>query len=104
MNIAILLSGGTGSRLGEQIPKQYIEVMNRPLIAYCFDALSHSTRIDAICIVAAADWHDYIKKHCEAKKKIIFAKPGRNRQESIYNGLKKAKDYKGNLYNDYIIK
>lgn len=102
MNVAILLSGGTGTRLGEQIPKQYIEVMNRPLIAYCFDALSMSSKIDAICIVAAADWHEYIKEKCGTDKTIIFAEPGRNRQESIYNGLKMIEKSFENVHSVFI--
>lgn len=35
MNIAIILSGGVGSRMGLNIPKQYVMVNKRPVVSYC---------------------------------------------------------------------
>lgn len=52
MNIAVLLSGGTGTRLREDIPKQYIVVCGRPIISYCLERLAAHTQIDAVQIVA----------------------------------------------------
>ena len=52
MNIALILSGGTGLRLGSEIPKQYLEVGGRPVICYSIKTLSLHREIDAIQIVA----------------------------------------------------
>lgn len=87
MNCAIFLSGGTGSRLGNRIPKQYMEVNGKPLLAYSLETLQDSSLIDAVVIVAAEEWRNFIMQSCRAKKEQFFASPGRNRQESIYHAL-----------------
>lgn len=91
MVTALILSGGTGTRLGANIPKQYIEVNNRPIISYCFETLAVSRYIDAIWIVADERWQEYIEQ--KVKPYDIydrfrgFSRPGANRQLSIFNGL-----------------
>ena len=85
MNIALVLAGGTGSRLGADIPKQYIEVGDRMIIDYCLETLDVSEYIDKVWIVADSMWQEYIRK---PRKFTGFALPGKNRQLSIYNGLK----------------
>lgn len=92
MNIAIVLSGGTGTRLGSQIPKQYLEVEGRTIISYCLEVLDQCTQIDAIQIVADDSWHDVIKR-TQMSKFRGFSKPGVNRQLSIFNALEDVKQY-----------
>ena len=92
MNIAIVLSGGTGIRLGSQIPKQYIEVGGKTIISYCLEVLDQCFQIDAIQIVADESWHDVIKKTQMSKFKG-FSKAGINRQLSIFNALEDVKQY-----------
>ncbi len=87
MNIAIVLAGGTGSRMGLDMPKQYIKVNDRPIISYCIDTLTTSCHIDGIQIAADADWRKYISQNINNDKEIGFSKPGLNRQLSIYNAL-----------------
>ncbi len=88
MNYAIVLSGGTGTRLGLDIPKQYYEVNNKPIIGYVIDTLNQSLEVDGIIIVAAAEWQDYLLQQMKGNRKFLgFALPGENRQMSIYNGL-----------------
>ena len=81
MNIAIVLSGGTGTRLGAEIPKQYIRVNGRTIISYCLNVLERCENIDAIQIVADESWHDVIIEDGLSKFKG-FSKPGDNRQLS----------------------
>lgn len=105
MNIALILSGGTGARLGADVPKQYIEVCGNPVIHYCIKRLSEHPGIDAIQIVADSAWHGRIE-NClltadSANKFMGFAVPGANRQLSIYNGLKAIKAYAAD--NDYVL-
>ena len=62
MVIALVLSGGTGSRLGADIPKQYLRVQGRPVLLYCMETLHKSPVIDAVQIVAAQEWQEEIGK------------------------------------------
>ena len=105
MNIALILSGGTGTRMGLDTPKQYIKVNNRPIIAYCIETLSRHHEIDAIQIVAEMQWHDFIKEYLvkfDLEKKFRgFSSPGANRQLSIFNGLKDISRYAGE--DDYVM-
>ena len=85
MNIALVLAGGTGTRLGADIPKQYIKVNGKMIIDYCLETMELSSDIDEVWIIADEMWRPCIKKINKFKG---YACPGRNRQLSIYNGLK----------------
>lgn len=91
MITALILSGGTGTRLGSDIPKQYIKVNDRPVISYCLETIINCRKIDAVRIVAAEAWRDYIVEWLERydvdKKFSGFSNPGENRQLSIFNGI-----------------
>lgn len=88
MNYAIVLSGGVGTRLGLNIPKQYYEVNNKPIIRYVIETMEQSDVVDGMVIVAAPEWQEYVQKQIRKSEKFLgFALPGENRQLSIYNGL-----------------
>ena len=95
MTVAIILSGGTGVRLGGNIPKQYIEVNGRPIIADCIETFEKHPLIDKYIIVAAKEWEQYLLQVIEgmADKFSGFASPGENRQLSIYSGLKLIEEF-----------
>lgn len=97
MAIALILSGGSGTRLGADIPKQYIEIHERSVISYCIEPLSCHEEINGIQIVANEQWHETIKecleKYDRNKKFQGFSTPGENRQLSIYNGLTDVRKY-----------
>lgn len=98
MNIALVLSGGTGTRLGGDIPKQYIKVKGRMLIAYCLNMFAAHSAIDGIFVVAAPEWRDEIINECGrlgiGKAAITgFSDPGRTRQLSILNGIRDIDTY-----------
>lgn len=86
MVYGIILSGGTGVRLGGTIPKQYIEINDRPIIADCIDTFEACEAIDKYVIVAASEWEEYVRGYV-TDKFAGFAMPGENRQLSIYSGL-----------------
>lgn len=96
-NIALLLSGGTGTRMGTDIPKQYLEVGGRPVLSCCIETLSRHSKIDAIQIVAEASWQEKISEWLETadveKKFRGFSLPGENRQLSILHGLEDMHRY-----------
>lgn len=92
MNTALLLSGGTGSRMRTDVPKQYIRVADKMVITYSLETLVNTSVIEKIYIVAAKEWHEEIitdtKQHGICTDKIAgFAAPGISRQSSILNGL-----------------
>ena len=86
MNIALILAGGTGSRVGENIPKQYIIVSGKPIISYCLERVSSFKNINKIHIVADETWQGFIKENFDGEI-AGFSVPGKNRQMSILNGL-----------------
>lgn len=94
MNVALVLAGGTGTRLGEDIPKQYIEVKGKPIIAYVLELFMRHPAVDAIQVVADAQWRDEIDMYAASSDKFRgYSKPGETRQLSIWNGLIDIKEY-----------
>lgn len=96
MNIAIILSGGTGTRMGLSIPKQYIEVAGKPIIEYCLRTLLFHSRIDKIIIGVSDIWLDYVKNCVEqinSETPVYYSKPGETRQGSVINALNVAKEH-----------
>lgn len=103
MNYAIILSGGVGSRLGFDMPKQYYKVGNKPIIQYVMESICNCDLIDGYIIVASKEWHATIlacikeiehtnTEVAERNKFLGFAEPGENRQLSIYHGLVALKE------------
>ena len=106
MNIAILLSGGTGTRLGADIPKQYICVADQMIITYSLKVLLEHPQIDGIVVVAEDEWREIILSDLQqdtqnTEKRITFAVPGITRQFSILNALNYIK-YEWNMETDGI--
>lgn len=60
MNYAIVLSGGIGSRLGLDLPKQYYKVGEKPIIQYVLEQMEENDLIDGYVIIAAKEWQAYI--------------------------------------------
>ncbi|MBP3505371.1 MAG: 2-C-methyl-D-erythritol 4-phosphate cytidylyltransferase [Lachnospiraceae bacterium] len=90
MNIALILAGGSGTRLGGDIPKQYVKVGGKMIISYCLAVFGIHPQIEAIQIVAHREWQEEISRampHTVTEKFKGFSEPGENRQLSIYNGL-----------------
>ena len=105
MKYAIILSGGVGSRMGADIPKQYIEVNGIPVISYCLQTFLSIQTIDGIVIGVAEEWKSYLKGIVETlkpQKNIFYAEPGETRQYSIFNALKVVKEI-GGKDNDLVI-
>ena len=91
MNIAVILSGGSGSRMkGGNIPKQYIEVGGKSIICYCLETFQAHPMIDAIVIVADEKYQEMLDEWMEKgriSKFADYAPSGRTRQHSIYSGI-----------------
>lgn len=97
MLISLILSGGTGNRVGGDVPKQYLNVAGREIISYSIETLSASDDVDMLWIVADDKWKSEVTQianryDIKAKLKGI-SKPGATRQLSIYQGIKDIELY-----------
>lgn len=90
MNTAIIIAGGSGSRMGQDIPKQFINVYDKPIIVYTLEGFQRHPEIDAIEVVCIDGWHEvlwaYAKQFGIDKLKWVVSN-GDTAQESIRNGL-----------------
>ncbi|XME04423.1 IspD/TarI family cytidylyltransferase [Lachnospiraceae bacterium C1.1] len=94
MNVALVLSGGIGTRLASLVPKQYINVSGKMIIIYCLQKLCRHDGIDAIHVVAEKHWWEPILTELPDVSKFKgFSLPGENRQYSILNGLRDISRY-----------
>lgn len=95
MNIALIIAGGTGSRMGQDIPKQFINVYDKPVIIYTLENFQKHPMIDEIYVVCIDGWHDILRAYSKqfniSKLKDIFS-GGKSSQESIKNGIFNLKD------------
>lgn len=92
---AIVVAGGVGNRMNSDIPKQFIDVMGKPIIAYTINSLSKCSLIDEIIVVTLQEYLVYMKDVVDAfgfKKVAKIVCGGSSRQESVYNGLKEVSD------------
>lgn len=90
MIVALLTAAGTGSRMGQDIPKQFMHVENKPVIVHTMEAFQRHPNIDAIIVVTLPAWVEVLKAYaCQFNiTKLKWVVPGgESGQESIYNGL-----------------
>jgi 2-C-methyl-D-erythritol 4-phosphate cytidylyltransferase len=90
MNIALLTAGGTGTRMNNDVPKQFINIDDKPLILYTLARFQTHPSIDSICVVCLDGWHEILKAYSKqygiTKLKWVVS-GGKNGQGSIHNGL-----------------
>jgi len=90
MNIGLLIAGGSGNRMGQDIPKQFMHVDGAPIIIWTLKAFEQHPDIEAIAVVCLRGWEtvlqSYANQFCIKKLKWIF--PGGDTGfESIHNGI-----------------
>lgn len=89
-NIAIIIAGGSGSRMGQDIPKQFINVYDKPILIYTLESFERHPLIDAIEVVCIDGWEQVLQSYAKqfniTKLKWIV-KGGSTGQESIRNGV-----------------
>lgn len=90
MNIAVIIAGGVGSRMGLDIPKQFVNVYDKPVLIYTLESFQNHPMIDYIEVVCIEGWHDvlraYAKQYNITKLKWVV-NGGKTGQESIRNGV-----------------
>ena len=63
MNIALLTAAGASTRMGQDIPKQFLTVNEKPVIAYTMEAFQYHPEIDEILVVCLEDWQPILKAY-----------------------------------------
>ena len=98
MNIALIIAGGKGVRMNQEIPKQFLTVNEKPVIVYTMEAFQKHADIDAIAVVCIAGWENilsaYARQYGITKLKHIFP-GGENGQGSIRNGVYELEKHYG---------
>ena len=95
MTVALLTAAGSGTRMGQDIPKQFMHVENKPVIIHTLEAFQNHPSIDAIVVVTIPTWTDVFKAYAAQFNitKLRWVVPGGDSgQESIYNGLAALKE------------
>lgn len=95
-NIVILTAGGVGSRMHNNIPKQFLTVDNKPIIIYTLEAFQNHPNIDCILVACLQGWEQILAAYAtqyEIDKLKYIVPGGRTGQESIYNCLCKIKEF-----------
>ncbi len=95
MNTAIVIAAGVGQRTGQCVPKQFINVLDKPIIAYTLEKFQKSKTIDSIGVVCLKGWEEVLKVYAQQYgiAKLEWVVPGgSSSQESIYIGLKYLED------------
>lgn len=95
MNVAVIIAGGTGSRMHMDIPKQFINIYDKPVIIYTLEGFQKHPEIDAIEVVCLDDWRDVLQRYAAQYgiTKLKWVVPGGNSgQESIRNGVYHLED------------
>lgn len=95
-NIALLIAGGTGNRMHQDIPKQFITVNEKPVIVYTLEAFEKHPEIDSIAVACIDGWEPVLwayAKQFNISKLQYVVRGGKNGQDSIRNGVYELEKY-----------
>lgn len=89
-NIALIIAGGVGARMNQDIPKQFINVNDKPVIIYTLEVFQKNPHINGIEVVCLDGWHEVLRAYAKQfgiskLEKIVSG--GKNGQDSIRNGV-----------------
>lgn len=90
MNIAIIIAGGVGNRMGQDIPKQFLNVFDKPILIYTLESFERHPKVDAIEVVCIEGWESVVRAYANQfniTKLQWIVKGGNSAQESIRNGV-----------------
>lgn len=90
MNYVIIIAGGVGSRLGAKVPKQFVEVLGKPVIAYTMEHFQNHPEIDAVELVCVDGFQEHLQGIADKygiTKVLKIVKGGPEYERSIMNGV-----------------
>jgi 2-C-methyl-D-erythritol 4-phosphate cytidylyltransferase len=96
MNVTLIIAGGKGERLKQDIPKQFLNIDDKPVIIYTLEAFQQHPSIDAILVVCLDGWHEILKAYAKQYKitKLNWVvSGGATGHDSIHNGLVELKKH-----------
>ncbi len=106
MNSALILSAGTDARFEMNVPKQFVNVNNRPIIVYTMEKFQEHPEIDEIVVICLDGWQEMVKAYAKqfhvTKLKAVLP-GGENAQQSTYHGLKYMKEQCGMGQGDIVV-
>jgi len=92
MITAIIVAGGSGTRFGAGKPKQFVEILGKPLILHTLERFENCSSIDEIILVLPADSVENFQQNFNLTKLKKIVAGGKTRAESVYNGLQAVSD------------
>ena len=97
MTVALLIAGGVGVRMGQEIPKQFLHIGDKPVIIYTLERFQNNSHVDGIVVVTLPGWIAFVEAYARqfgiSKLKSVVA-GGVTGHDSIHNGvLEIAKHY-----------
>ncbi len=91
-NIALIVAAGKGTRMGSKISKQFLQINGKPILYYAIKSFAECDKIDSIALVLAEENIEYVKAEIIEKYRFdkvkVIAVGGKERQQSVLNGLK----------------
>ena len=88
--VAVIIAGGTGSRMKQDVPKQFLNVYDKPVLIYTLENFQRHPEVDQIGVVCINGWHDVVRSYAAQFNLTKFAwviVGGETVQESIRNGV-----------------
>ncbi len=86
-----IVAGGIGSRMGKDIPKQYIKINDKPIIIHTIEKFCYHPKVDKLAVLCPKDWMEYtedlIKEFIGDSEKIVVLEGGDTRNETMMNGI-----------------
>ena len=90
MTIALLIAGGVGARMGQDIPKQFLHIQDKPVIVYTMERFQNNPLIDGVVVVTLPSWIAFVEAYAKqfgiTKLKSVVA-GGETGHDSIHNGV-----------------
>ncbi|MDL5039896.1 IspD/TarI family cytidylyltransferase [Heyndrickxia coagulans] len=108
MIYAEILAGGKGTRMGNvNMPKQFLLLNKKPILIHTLEKFMLNPDFEKLIVIAPKEWmnytHDIIRKYVGENSHIVVAEGGRDRNESIMNGIRYIENTYGIFDDDYIV-
>lgn len=106
MNGALVLSGGSGSRMGMDVPKQYQVIAGKPVLIHTIEQFQRCDAVRYVAVAAEEEWHGQIlqwKTEFGLTKLEVLAPAGEDRQHSILNGLRVLRPFLTGAWDGVIV-
>ena len=87
----VLLAGGVGKRMKADMPKQYLPLLGTPIALHSLKKFAEMEEVGEIVVVCDPSYRD-IFEGCPVSKPVKFALPGKERQDSVFNGLSEVRE------------